>query len=81
MRRVMIKGLLAHKLRLAFSGLAIVLGVAFIAGTMIFTDTLNRTFTALFESTAADVSVAPATAFEDGVKASAGWASSWAPSP
>ncbi len=48
---------------------------------MIFTDTLNRTFTALFESTAADVSVAPATAFEDGVKASAGWASSWAPSP
>ena len=49
------RSLLAHKLRLAFSGLAIVLGVAFVAGTMIFTDTLNRTFTALFESTAADV--------------------------
>jgi putative ABC transport system permease protein len=49
-----------------------VLGVAFVAGTMIFTDTLNRTFTALFESTAADVSVAPATAFEEGVNGPSG---------
>ena len=61
------RSLLAHKLRLAFSGLAIVLGVAFVSGTMIFTDTLNRTFTALFESTAADVSVQPAAAFDAGV--------------
>ncbi len=61
------RSLLAHKLRLAFSGLAIVLGVAFVSGTMIFTDTLNRTFTALFESTAADVSVQPAAAFDTGV--------------
>ncbi|WP_104523626.1 ABC transporter permease [Blastococcus atacamensis] len=61
------RNLLAHKLRLAFSGLAIVLGVAFVSGTMIFTDTLNRTFTALFESTAADVSVHPAAAFATGV--------------
>ena len=61
------RSLLAHKLRLAFSGLAIVLGVAFVSGTMIFTDTLNRTFTALFESTAADVSVHPAAAFEAGI--------------
>src|SRR4028118_1784155 len=61
------RSLLAHKLRLAFSGLAIVLGVAFVSGTMIFTDTLNRTFTALFESTAADVSVQPAAALDTGV--------------
>jgi putative ABC transport system permease protein len=61
------RSLAAHKLRLAFSGLAIVLGVAFVAGTMIFTDTLNRTFTALFESTAADVGVAPAAEFDEGV--------------
>ena len=61
------RSLLAHKLRLTFSGLAIVLGVAFVSGTMIFTDTLNRTFTALFESTAADVSVQPAEAFDAGV--------------
>jgi len=61
------RSLLAHKLRLALSGLAIVLGVAFVAGTMIFTDTLNRTFTALFASTAADVRVGPATAFDEGM--------------
>ncbi|MGY1915183.1 ABC transporter permease [Blastococcus sp. SYSU DS0973] len=61
------RSLLAHKLRLAFSGMAIVLGVAFVSGTMIFTDTLDRTFTALFESTAADVSVRPAAAFEAGI--------------
>ncbi|MCZ2860848.1 ABC transporter permease [Blastococcus sp. VKM Ac-2987] len=66
------RSLMAHKLRLAFSGLAIVLGVAFVAGTMIFTDTLNRTFTALFESTAADVSVEPAAAFEEGVNGPSG---------
>jgi putative ABC transport system permease protein len=66
------RSLLAHKLRLALSGLAIVLGVAFVAGTMIFTDTLNRTFTSLFESTAADVSVEPAAAFEEGVSGPSG---------
>ena len=41
----------------ALSGLAIVLGVAFVSGTMIFTDTLSKTFNDLFESTAADVNV------------------------
>ena len=34
MWKVTIKGLLAHKLRLALTGLAIVLGVTFIAGTL-----------------------------------------------
>ena len=48
MWRVTIKGLLAHKLRLALTALAIVLGVMFIAGTFVFTDTLNNTFKTLF---------------------------------
>jgi putative ABC transport system permease protein len=48
MRNVTIKGLLAHKLRLALTALAIVLGVAFISGTFVLTDTLNNTFSALF---------------------------------
>ncbi len=48
MWRVTIKGLLAHKLRLALTALAIVLGVTFIAGTFVLTDTLNRTFDTLF---------------------------------
>ena len=42
------KGLLAHKLRLALTAIAIVLGVTFIAGTYILTDTLHNTFTNLF---------------------------------
>jgi putative ABC transport system permease protein len=46
--RVTIKGLLAHKLRLALTGLAIVLGVTFIAGTFVLTDTLHNTFDSLF---------------------------------
>jgi putative ABC transport system permease protein len=47
-RNVTIKGLLAHKLRLALTALAIVLGVTFISGTFILTDTLQNTFTTLF---------------------------------
>ena len=48
MRNVTIKGLLAHKLRLALTALAIVLGVTFISGTFVLTDTLHNTFTVLF---------------------------------
>src|ERR1700733_2046840 len=48
MWRVTIKGLLAHKLRLVLTALAIVLGVTFIAGTFVLTDTLHNTFNTLF---------------------------------
>ena len=48
MRNVTFKGILAHKLRLVLTALAIVLGVAFISGTFVLTDTLNNTFSALF---------------------------------
>jgi putative ABC transport system permease protein len=48
MRKVTINGLLAHKLRLALTALAIVLGVTFISGTYVLTDTLNNTFSVLF---------------------------------
>jgi putative ABC transport system permease protein len=61
-----LRSLLSHKLRLALSGLAVVLGVAFVSGTMIFTDTLGKTFNNLFETTSADVNVLPASAFEEG---------------
>jgi len=50
MRRVTFRGLLAHKLRLALTALAIVLGVTFISGTFVLTDTLNSTFSNLFTS-------------------------------
>ena len=48
MWKVTISGLLAHKLRLALTALAIVLGVTFISGTLVLTDTLHSTFTTLF---------------------------------
>jgi putative ABC transport system permease protein len=50
MRQVTLRGLLAHKLRLALTALAIVLGVTFISGTFVLTDTLNSTFSNLFTS-------------------------------
>ncbi|MGD0808644.1 MAG: ABC transporter permease [Acidimicrobiales bacterium] len=42
-----IKGLLAHKLRLALTSLAIVLGVTFISGSFVLTDTLHSLFDGL----------------------------------
>ncbi|MDQ4055642.1 MAG: FtsX-like permease family protein [Actinomycetota bacterium] len=59
MIRAALKSLLGRKLRLLMSTFAIVLGVAFVAGTLIFTDTLNRSFTALFASGVGDVVVQP----------------------
>jgi putative ABC transport system permease protein len=50
MRKVTLRGLLSHKLRLALTALAIVLGVTFISGTFVLTDTLNSTFSTLFSS-------------------------------
>jgi putative ABC transport system permease protein len=50
MRTVTFRGVLAHKMRLALTALAIVLGVTFISGTFVLTDTLNSTFSNLFTS-------------------------------
>ena len=43
-----LRNLLAHKVRLLTTGLAVMLGVAFMAGTIVLTDTLNKTFDDLF---------------------------------
>ena len=59
MIRAALKSLLGRKVRLLMSTFAIVLGVAFVAGSLIFSDTLNRSFTALFKSTVGDVVVQP----------------------
>jgi putative ABC transport system permease protein len=48
MLRTTIKHIAARKLRLASSGIAILLGVAFMTGTLVLTDTIGRTFDALF---------------------------------
>ncbi len=42
------RGLIAHKLRLLTTALAVALGVAFMGGTLVLTDTVTRTFDNLF---------------------------------
>ena len=48
MLRTTIKGLLARKLRLFTTSLAVLLGVAFMSGTLVLTDTIGKTFDDLF---------------------------------
>src|SRR5215207_2150940 len=59
MKRMALRGLFARKLRTALTGFAVVIGVAFVAGTFIFTDTIDASFDDLFErvSKGVDVSV------------------------
>ncbi|MCX4787198.1 FtsX-like permease family protein [Streptomyces sp. NBC_01221] len=51
----------AHKGRMALSAVAVLLSVAFVCGTLVFTDTMNTTFDKLFAATSADVTVSPKT--------------------
>ncbi|MFE7799972.1 ABC transporter permease [Nocardia sp. NPDC057440] len=61
MRKVALRNLAAHKVRLALTVLSVVLGTAFIAGSFVFTDTLQRTFDGIFANQAkgVDVRVSP----------------------
>ena len=49
MWKATLANLRAHRLRLILTALSIVLGVAFVTGTLIFTDTLHNTFDQLFQ--------------------------------
>src|SRR5690242_5641883 len=59
MLRIMLKGVVVHRLRYALTALAVLLGVAFISGTFVLTDTMNSTFnglwTQIYQGTAAVV--------------------------
>lgn len=57
MWRATLKGILAQKLRLVMTGLAITIGVAFVAGTFIFSDTMNKAFDNLFTGIYANTDV------------------------
>src|SRR5215216_1188692 len=57
MNRMALRGLFARKLRTALTGFAVVIGVAFVAGTFIFTDTINASFDDLFERVSKGVDV------------------------
>ena len=65
MLRATLKSLMARKLRLTLTALSIVLGVGFVAGTFVLTDTMNKAFTDLFQDVSAgsDVIVRAESAF------------------
>ncbi|CAM5694948.1 Macrolide export ATP-binding/permease protein MacB [Streptomyces microflavus] len=55
----------AHKGRMALSAVAVLLSVAFVCGTLVFTDTMNTTFDKLFAVSSPDVTVSPKGAEEN----------------
>ncbi|GAA4252497.1 FtsX-like permease family protein [Dactylosporangium darangshiense] len=57
MLKATLKSLLSRKLRLVLSGLAVVLGVMFVSGAFVLTDTLGRSFDSLFASVYAGTDV------------------------
>ncbi|HET7900720.1 MAG TPA: FtsX-like permease family protein [Candidatus Nanopelagicales bacterium] len=59
MWRLTWRSLLTHKARLLLTSVAVILGTAFVAGTLIFTATLQNTFDLLLDAGIADVSVEP----------------------
>jgi putative ABC transport system permease protein len=61
MLRAVVKSLLSRKLRLFLSGLAVVLGVMFVAGSLVLTTSLGNSFEALFATAYqnTDVQVSP----------------------
>ncbi|MFW6695552.1 ABC transporter permease [Streptomyces sp. MAR4 CNX-425] len=60
-----LRNFLSHKGRMALSAVAVVLSVAFVCGTLVFSDTMTTTFDRLFNASAADVRVSPKTAGDD----------------
>ncbi|MBG0856998.1 ABC transporter permease [Streptomyces spinoverrucosus] len=71
MLKATLRSFLAHKGRLLLSALAVLLSVAFVAGSLIFSDTVSRTFDRLFASTAADVTVSPRETLDEAVPSGA----------
>ncbi len=67
MFKVALKSLLGHKLRMLLTGFSIIIGVSFVAGSYIFTDSMSKTFSGIFEDAlgSVDVIVRPKQA-EDG---------------
>ncbi len=58
MRKVSLRGLASRKLRTSVTVLAVLLGVAFIAGSYVLTDTINKSFDEIFDVAYAGTDVA-----------------------
>jgi putative ABC transport system permease protein len=57
MLRASLRNLFAHKVRLLLTGFSVVIGIGFLAGTLVFTDTLKATFGDLVGRTSKNLSV------------------------
>ena len=57
MRRVSLRNLRAHKLRLFLTLFSIVLGTSFVAGSIVFTGSISKAFNDIFDSAAQGVAV------------------------
>ena len=66
MLRASLTSVLGRKLRLLMSAFAVILGVAFVAGSFIFTDTLAKSFDGIMSSSVGDVVVRPVGSKETG---------------
>ena len=68
MFKVSLRGLLARRTRLVLTGLAVALGVTLIAGTYVFSDTINRSFDRIFAASyeGTDVAITPNDDLETG---------------
>lgn len=67
MLRLSVRQLLAHKIRFLMTSFAIVLGVSFVVGSLVVTDTVRRSFDTLFSeiTDGTDLVVRSESAFED----------------
>ena len=65
MLRTAVRSMWAHKLRLTLTALSVVLGVAFVVGSFVFTDTIGDGFNKLFGDAYAGVDVQVEAAFSD----------------
>ncbi|SOD83242.1 putative ABC transport system permease protein [Streptomyces sp. 1222.2] len=65
MFRTALRNVLAHKARLLMTMLAVLLGVAFVVGTLVFTDTVGNAYKERYLSTLRDVSVQATPPFDE----------------
>ena len=71
MRTVSLRNLAAHKVRLVLTVVSVLLGTAFVAGSLVFTDTLQHTFAQIFTDAdkGIDARVQPHKSYDPGVPA------------
>ena len=74
MLRVALRGLSTRRLRSALTALAIVLGVALVAGTFVLTDSITGAFSSIFQTiySGTDATVTGRSAIDSGANGGAG---------